>query len=92
MLAFATYVRSLLEYASCVWSPYSIGQVNKIEAVQRRFTKRLLCCCGLQSSERLTKLGVDSLELRRLRFDLIFMYMILFGMIVWLRQMYLPFL
>ena len=81
MRAFVTYVRPLLEYASCVWSPYSVGQVTKIEAVQRRFTKRLLCCCGLQYSERLTKLGVDSLELRRLRFDLIFVYKILFGMI-----------
>ena len=80
MRAFVTYVRPLLEYASCVWSPYSIGQVTKIEAVQRRFTKRLLCC-GLQYSEQLTKLGVDSLELRRLRFDLIFVYKILFGMI-----------
>ena len=60
---------------------YSTGQVTKIEAVQRRLTKRLLCCCNLQYSERLTKLGVDSLELRRLRFDLIFVYKILFGMI-----------
>ena len=57
-----TYVRPILEYASCVWSPYTIGQVTTIEAVQRRFTKRLLCCCGMQYPERLAKLGVDSLE------------------------------
>jgi len=75
MRTFVTYVRPLLEYAFCVWSPYSTGQVTKIEAVQRRFTKRLLCCC-LQYSERLTKLGLDSLELRRLRFDLISVYKI----------------
>ena len=81
MRAFVTYVRPILEYASCVWSPYTIGQVTKIEAVQRRFTKRLLCCCGMQYPERLAKLGVDSLELRRLRFDLIYVYKILFGMI-----------
>ena len=72
MRAFVTYVRPLLEYTYCVWSPYFIGQVTKIEAVQRRFTKRLLCCCGMQYSQRLTKLGQDSLELRRLRLDLIF--------------------
>jgi len=62
-------------------SLYSISKVTKIEAVQRRFTKRFLCCCGLQYSERLAKLGVDSLELRRLHFDLIYVYKILFGMI-----------
>jgi len=28
MRAFVTYVRPLLEYASCVWSPYSIGQIT----------------------------------------------------------------
>jgi len=55
MRAFVTYVRPLLEYASCVWSPYSIGQVTKIQAVQRRFTKHLFCCSGLQYSARLTK-------------------------------------
>ena len=39
--AFATYVRPLLEYASPVWSPVTVGNINKIESVQRRFTKRL---------------------------------------------------
>ena len=61
MRAFVTYVRPLLEYSSCVWSPHSVAQVKKIESVQRRFTKRFLCCCGLQYSERLVKLEVDSL-------------------------------
>ena len=54
---------------------------NLFRNILSRFTKRLLCCYGLQYSERLTKLGVDSLELRRLRFDLISVYKILFGMI-----------
>ena len=33
--AFIAYVRQLLEYASCVWSPYTVGLVNKVESVQR---------------------------------------------------------
>jgi len=62
--------------------PKSSLQFNKkIESVQRRFTKRFLCCSGLQYSERLVKLEVDSLELRRIRFDLIYMYKLLFGMV-----------
>lgn len=71
----------MLEYASCVWSPHSVSQIKKIESVQRRFTKRLLCCRGLQYSERLAKLGVVSLELRRLHLDLIYVYKLLFGMV-----------
>jgi len=73
MRAFVTYDRPLLEYASCVWSPHSVGQVRKIESDQPRFTKRFLCCCGwftiFLESERLgrVKLKVDSLELRRIR-------------------------
>ena len=39
--AFITYVRPLVEYASCVWSPSSIDLIRKIEAFQKRFSKRL---------------------------------------------------
>ena len=80
-LAFTTYVRPLLEYATCVWSPHSVGLVKKIESVQRRFSKRFACCSNLAYCERLTNLGLDRLELRRLRFDLIYVYKIIFGMI-----------
>jgi len=38
--AFITYVRPLLEYASCLWSPFQLHLIDKIESVQRRFTKR----------------------------------------------------
>ena len=41
-LAFITYVRPLLEYATCVWSPHSAGRVKKIESVQRRFSKSFI--------------------------------------------------
>ena len=74
-------VRPLIEYASCVWSPHSVSQIKKIESVQRRFTKHLLFCRGLRYSERLAKLGVVSLELRRLHLDLINVYKLLFGMV-----------
>ena len=44
-----------------------VSEVKKIKSVQRRFTKRFLCCCGLQYSERFVKLELDSLELRHVR-------------------------
>jgi len=39
--AFITYVRPLLEYATPVWTPYSVKDVTKIESVQQSFTNRL---------------------------------------------------
>ena len=57
-----------------------IKDINAIEKVQRRFTKRLAGMNGLPYEQRLTKLGIDSLEVRRMRADLIFMYKIVFGL------------
>ena len=81
MKAYTTYFRPIMEYASCIWSPHTVGLTKKIESVQRRFTKRLPCCCDLTYSERLAKLQLHSLELRRLRFDLIYAYKIIFGIL-----------
>jgi len=39
--AFTTYVRPLLEYCSCIWSPHFKNGIYKVESVQRNFTKRL---------------------------------------------------
>ena len=39
--AFKTYVRPILEYASCIRSPHLQGSIKHIESVQRKFTKRL---------------------------------------------------
>jgi hypothetical protein len=39
--AFIVYVRPILEYVSVIWSPYLIKDIKLIEAVQKRFTKRL---------------------------------------------------
>jgi len=38
MKAYLVYVRPVLEYASCVWSPQSVGLIKKIESVQCHFT------------------------------------------------------
>jgi hypothetical protein len=79
VFAFTTYVRPLLEYASCVWSPQTIGLIKKVESVQRRFTKRLPNMKHLSYDERLRELKLESLELRRLKTDLIYTYKIICG-------------
>jgi len=74
---FNVYVRPIVEYCSPVRSPTAVGQINKIESVQRWFTKRSKSLSNLTYDERLIKLGNDRLELRRLRADLLMYYEIL---------------
>jgi hypothetical protein len=80
MRAFIVYVRPLVEYASCVWSPHHVTLVKLIESVQRGFTKRLPGFWALDYKTRLASLGIDSLETRRLRQDLVCTYKIVFGL------------
>ena len=77
--AYTTYVRPLVENDSPVWSPYTIKDIDAIEAVQRRYTKRVPGLKNLSYPERLQRLNLISLELRRLHADLIWCYKILFG-------------
>ena len=77
--AFTAYVRPLLESNSQVWSPHLLGDIRRVENVQRRFTKRLDGLYSLPYTERLRLPGLELLEARRLRADLIFAYKLLFG-------------
>jgi len=71
----------MLEYNSVIWSPHLIQDITKIEKVQRRFTKRLRSLKHLSYSDRLIKLGLPSLELRRLHLDLVYCYKMVFGLV-----------
>ena len=77
---FKTYIRPILEYNTVIWNPHLIVDIKKVELIQRRFT-RLICqktntkfTCY---QDRLRLMNLESLESRRVRFDLIFMYKIL---------------
>ncbi len=74
--AFNVYVRPLVEYCSPVWSPTAIGSINKIESVQRWFTKRIKGLSHLTYDERLSELNNERLELRHLRADLLMCFKI----------------
>jgi len=79
--AYYTYVRPILEYNSVVWSPILKCEIDAVERVQRRFTKRLRGINLLSYCDRLTKLELNTLELRRLHNDLVMCYKIVFGLI-----------
>jgi len=60
------------------------GSINEavLESVQRSFTKRLPGLSNLPYTKRLEFHGIDSLEIRRLRYDLFFfVYKMLFGFV-----------
>ena len=68
--AFITYVRPLVEFASRVWSPCSVGLIRKNRGGQKRSTKRLPGLNFLDYHERLALFGLERHELRRLKADL----------------------
>jgi hypothetical protein len=78
--AFVTYVRPLVEYCSTLWNPFHINLINKLESVQRSFTKRLAGLSNLSYDERCRHLGLERLELRRLHSDLIYCFKIINGL------------
>jgi len=69
MRAFVTYVCTLMEYNSVVWSPDLKRDIEAIEKVQRRFTKRFAGLKKVSYGQRLKLVNLPSLELRRLHTD-----------------------
>ena len=64
-----------------VWNPYLIKDIKAVEKVQERFTKKLPGMKNMNYYKGLKKLNVESLELRRIRLDLLYTYKILFGLV-----------
>jgi len=68
--AFLVYVRPIVEQNSVIWSPYTAQDIDAVESVQRRFTKRLPTRSNMSYNDRLSCLNISSLEPRRLHNDL----------------------
>ena len=65
-LLFCALVRPVLEYASNLWSPYTIKHKSLVENVQRRATKFILNYPkDLTYADRLMKVNILPLEFRR---------------------------
>ena len=65
-------IQSRLDYCSQLWSPSLQSEIEKIEDVQRQFTKRIEGMENLPYQERLAKLKMYSQERRRDRYMCIF--------------------
>ena len=76
-----TFIFSRHDYASPVFSPILLGDVDLLETILRKFTRRIpeVAVQNLSYQDRLKFLNLDSLELRRLKTDLVWTYKILNG-------------
>lgn len=79
ILLFNSLSRSILEYGSIIWAPTYQCHINQLERVQKNIVKFLMFKLNLHSYEisypmRLSMLGMESLELRRVNADKIFMF------------------
>ena len=74
MELYRALVRPQLEYCAQVWSPHYRKDVVALDRVQWRFTRMLPGMEHLSYEERLDRLGLFSLEQRRLRGELIEVY------------------
>ena len=77
---FKTYIRPKLEFNTPLWSPHLTKDITRIEKVQRTFTRYVFKKCNLpysSYSDRLNQINLQSLEYRRISFDLIFLYKII---------------
>ena len=80
MVFYKTYVRSLLEYCCPLWNPSGPGSTSAIkmlEGVQRTFTSKIQSLGHLNYWQRLEALNLMSLQRRRERYLIIYMWKIL---------------
>ena len=54
---YIVYIRPILEYNTQIWNPYTVGDIDLIEGIQRKFTKSLLGLANLPYNERLHRLN-----------------------------------
>jgi hypothetical protein len=74
---YTALVRSHLEYGQAIWSPYTIKDIKKLEAVQLRATKSINGFKDMSYEERLRRLDLPTLKYRRCRGDMIEVFKIL---------------
>ena len=77
--AFKTYIQPILEYNVSIWSPHKIGEIKIAEQVQKTYTRIVCKKLNIKYNnykDRLNLFNINSLEYRRVKFDLILLYKI----------------
>ena len=76
---FKSIVLSRLDYGSQLWSPFLIKHITQLEKIQRLFTKHITGMNDMPHHERLKSLGLYSLQRRRERYCIIYIWKIIEG-------------
>ena len=75
---YKVFVRPHLEYAIQVWCPYTVKDIDALEKVQKRFVRQISNVSGTYE-EKLNKIGLTTLQERRVRGDCIETFKMLHG-------------
>ena len=78
---YKSLVRPILEYCCALWSPTKIGEIALLESIQRTATSKITSISHLNYWQRLQNLNLMSLQRRRDRYVLIYMFKILNGLV-----------
>ena len=73
------YVRCHLEYASPAWNPSNLADIDKLENVQKKAVNLVQGLEGLTYEEKLKKLNLETLRVRRIKADLTLAFKIIRG-------------
>ena len=73
------YVRPHLEFAVVAWAPWTKADIESLEAVQKRAVKAISGLRGSTYEDKLSELGLQSLQDRRREVDMIQTYKIING-------------
>lgn len=78
LLSYFTYIRPKLEYSCVVWDPFTKCNIRKLEAVQRKAVRFAYSKFKITDSptELMTANNIETLELRRKRNRLNFLYLL----------------
>ena len=69
---FMAYIWPIIENTFQVWSLSTVNLMNRVEHVQRLFTKLIRSVANLPYNERLKNLGLRKLKSSRLHLDILF--------------------
>jgi hypothetical protein len=75
--AFFSFVLPILEYASSAWAPFLVKDVNLLESVLARYSRRVFKRCKVpytSYTDRLNTWDMETLECRRMKLDIKLLY------------------
>ena len=74
---YKSLVLPILEYCSVLWCPLAVGNIQKLEAVQWSFIRKIIGTRGMDYWQRLKELKLYSLERRRERYRILYTWKVL---------------